>query len=448
MSKTKILHVTLILLAFPALCLSQSFNGRFSTAIYGWETQHDDSSSSGFFRGFQSADLDISGLGHPDVSVHTYFRTAYDFDSKTQSNPNNQVYNLYLQWKNIGTESNHLDLKLGRQQVFLGMRNPTIDGFRGDYTAKQFRLMGFVGSQQPLNGAIEPDTWDESHSYGGKLSTSALFDVNAAVSYLKKNREPIVTEFIRREPGATFFVQREDIEEEFLGFDASRRFGEDFRVYGHVEYDLDAEETKNISTDFQYYPMKNLYFGLEYVYRKPRVLSNSIFSAFDLDDNQEIWLRANYRYNHLWSFSGDYGHVIYSGSDAQRFGLGIGFWRTDWSYQRRMGYGGDLDAFSVGVYYPLTDQLRVNGSVSYASFKLSDVSDKDVIGDISSQRLEDRSYSIVALGRLNYSLMQSLNVDVEGQFLSQDIKNSTVFAGNEYDLRLFVRVNYWIFRKI
>lgn len=448
----KVLFV-LIFLMVPWQARAQVLNARFSTSVYSWQNQNADSSESNIFRGYQTAMINVNDLGNhlgiSNLSFNMYFQSWRDFSAKTTGDPAYRVYNFYLRWKSLENSADKWDVRVGRQQVLTGLRSPVIDGTRIDYThSNDFTLMGFFGALPPTDGTISNLKPYERRSFGAKLSTSKFYGFNTSLTYVDKSRESPY--YLDQSSTGVDSIVRPKIKERLAGFDAYRFFGNKVSWYGHAEYNMLEKNLQRASTDVQYSATSDLIVAAQYLYRRPQVMYNSFFSAVDeLKSNREIWLRARYRIDESWSVNGEYANVFYSLKDAWRFGLGATYMRTGLSYNRRMGYGGTIDMISVSSYYPINSKFNTSGSVSFARFKLSDdISAGSIADAVSKQVLQNINTSMTAIGRINYELLRSFNVDFEAQFLSQNLKSSPVFGGNKYDVRLFVRANYWIFQKL
>jgi hypothetical protein len=455
--KSKLFFV-LTFLFLPVMLQAQTLNARFSTSVYSWENQFADSSASSAksFRGYQTGIIHAYGVGMPNLSFHTYFRGSYDMGEKTADNPEYRIYSMYAQWRNTDQKTHKLDLRVGRQQVFTGLRSPAIDGMRADYAnGDNYSATAYFGALPPEDGSVGVLKPFERHALGAKVSTSKYFKTNAALTFVDKSRDG---KYAYTE-GTGRLYQRSDMQERLLGVDVNRMLLEKVNWFYHLEYDMHESNIRRISTDVQYNHNKDLFVGVEYIYRRPYLLYSASFISIDeMHSNQEIWVRGNYRINDLWSVNAEYANVFYDLKDAWRYGLGVGFWLTNLNYQYRLGYGGTINMISASAYYPVNNKLRVDGSVSYATFDLADDITKDSYTspppgewdqyNLERQIMSNTNTSITAVARVNYEILRSLNVDVEGQFLSQNIKTSPIYAGNKSDFRLFVRANYWIFHKL
>jgi hypothetical protein len=438
----------LILCLWSSLVHTQTFNARFSTAVYSWENQFVDTTSANSMRGYQSAAINLGDVFVPNLSIHTYARGWYDLSAKTGQNPDYQVYSLYARWHNNPEAMHRIDTRVGRQQILTGLRSPTVDAIRADYSyGDHVTVMGYFGSLAPLDGGAEALKPYQRRAFGGKVSTSKFFKTNASFTYYDKSRES-ASYYLENIISQDNLVRYPRIKERFMGFDLNRMFVKKINWFAHAEYNALEKQLQVVSSDIQYRPTSDWFAAVEFVSRKPNLVYKSFFTAFDdLKDNQEIWFRANYRIDHLWSVNGDFANVFYSGKDAQRLSLGVGFWRTSLTYMMRSGYGGTMNAVSCAATYPVTGTLSSYASVSYVMYKLDDFTITDPFS-IAKDLTGETNTSFTAVGRLSYELLRSFHVDAEMQFLSQNIKTSTLYAGNKYDARFFLRANYWIFSKL
>lgn len=427
---------------------AQTLNARFSTAVYGWENQFVDTSSAKSLRGYQSASISLGDVLMKNLSVHAYARGWYDLSAKTNENPDYRIYSLYARWHNGADAKHRIDTRVGRQQILTGLRSPIVDALRADYSYGDFvTVMGYFGALAPPDGRSEVLKPYQRRAFGGKISTSRFLQTNASVSYYDKSRE---AESYYRENIVTpeNLVRYPRIKERYVGFDLHRSFARKVNWFAHAEYNALEKQVQVASTDIQFRPTSDWFAAVEFVSRKPNLVYKSFFTAFDdLKDNQEVWLRLRYRINHLWSVNGDVANVMYSGKDAQRWSFGLGFWRTSLTYMRRSGYGGTMNALSCAATYPVNRAVSAFGSVSYVMYKLDDFSIEDPFS-IARGLTEKTNTSFTAVGRVSYEMFKSFNVDAEMQILSQNIKTSTLYAGNKQDVRFFLRANYWIFSKI
>jgi hypothetical protein len=453
---TKIIcSIAILVMVIPSLLKAQTLNARFSTSVYSWQNQYADSSSATSFRGYQTAMINVSDFGNrfgvSNLSFNTYVQTWNDFSTKTSRDPNYRVYNMYVRWRNSDDTPNRWDVHLGRQQILTGLRSPVVDGARVDFAhSADYSVMGFFGALAPVDGTISlPIKPYERRAFGAKVSTSKFYGFNTSLTYY--DRKSDATEYFSRDMFGRDSLVVPVVKERLAGFDLQRTFMKDLNWYGHAQYDFLMKNLQRASTDFQYTATKDIFVAAQYIFRRPQLTYNSIFSAMDdLKSNQEIWFRGRYRISPMWSVNAEYANVFYFYKDAWRYGVGVTFWRTGLSYNRRMGYGGTMDMVTLSAYCPVTPKVRLNGSLSYTRFKLADDITPDLVKLFAASytTLNNTNTSLTAVGRINFDLMKSFNVDLEGQYLSQDFKSYPLLGSSKTDVRLFVRANYSIFQKL
>lgn len=433
---------------------AQTLSTRLSTSVYSWENQYADSTTQKSFRGYQTAIFHANGIWKSNISLHGYVTGSYDLAGARQDNPDYRVYNLYAQWKSDPTKNHRWEARVGRQQVYAGVRAPSIDGVRYDfYNADKYGFMAYYGALPPADGTVKMGRPADRSAFGAKVMTSKLAQTHMALTYVER-RSIGQYYYTINERNADTLVYSPDLDERLIAFDANRNFFGKINWFYNVTYDALASNVRKISTDVQFQPLHTLWFAVQYAYRRPDLYYNTIFAKFDdIDANQELWVRGTYQFNTDWSFNGEYANVFYKMKDAWRYGAGLTYQRTNVSYQWRLGYGGTIKQISLSSYYPVRRNMYLYGGLTYATYDMKDDITSSDFSSSSTQDIYRQVYqytnsSMTAVLRCNYNLMQAMNVDVEGQYLSQNIKTSPVFAGSKYDLRFFVRANYWFFNKI
>ena len=98
---------------------AQIVTGRLSTSFYTWEKFDTTDVSTVYLRGFQTVQLNVA---QDDISLHTYLAGALMTPNEGALT---RFYNLYLRWANVGGA---VDMNAGRQAIYAGVGNGTIDG--------------------------------------------------------------------------------------------------------------------------------------------------------------------------------------------------------------------------------------------------------------------------------------------------------------------------------
>ncbi|MDP3025236.1 MAG: hypothetical protein Q8O10_06845 [candidate division Zixibacteria bacterium] len=353
-----------------------------------------------YLRAYQSFRFDLNQIGIKNLSVHTYFRSTTDFLNENSTDPSTKVYNAYIDWKNI---KKILDLKLGRQFLYVGVGNGTMDGFRFDLKPKvKVQLTGYVGFQLPKNRWTDIDTWDKSHIFGGELATTYLRDTRLAVSYVKKERGT-------------------GPEQHLIGANATHQHCKlDF--FSQFYYDLVYKKAQNFTLRGNGSSLwGKLYLSAEYQYRRPSIYSNSIFSVFKQDTYSILRFSGAYQPVKNFKFSSEYDLTLYKSGNSTRFRFGIEYAYIALGMYFRRGYGGESNGVYGKLIYTLNKNFAFSASADYGRYKIDE-----------EQESKDDVFALAS--RVEWEPVRNLRLAVE----LQDVRNKI----RSYDLRLQGKASY------
>jgi len=412
----------------PGLLSAQLVQLRLVTSAYAWQQQDTVDETSQHLFGYQTAQLSVAG---EHLSLHTYFQGFNDFAGPVKNQGRIRVYNLYAKYSGL---LNVLDIGLGRQAVFGGVGNGTIDG--GSATLRLFdsrlKLLGYYGSHPPSYYKLSMiDNVGDNSMLGGRLTATPVSFGTVSVSYVRKTMKPESYLAVRRD---TLFnpysseIRPYAVAEEYVGGDVSVEYGDRVSAYGRYDYDLNQEQTDRIQVFTRVKVAEPFALTGEYIYREPRLSYNSIFWVFtsttvtELDGGFEVALPKN------WQFFAKYGYVSYGGDDrSDRATLGLNGRLLSMSASFGTGFGGELKNLAFTAGYPLLENtLTPTVSASLAQYKLS------------ADAHEEEALSIA--GGAVYRPMPLLAVDAQLQWISNKIYAS--------DLRLFVRFSYLLTQRL
>jgi hypothetical protein len=380
--------------------------------------------------------LSLSG---EQLSFHTYLQGFNDFAGPLSNNPMLRLYNLYFKWANIG---DMIDVSLGRQAIFAGVGNGTVDGGLASlkFLDSRVKLTGYYGAlPADRYEARLIDNTDKNYMAGGQLSASPLDFAQFSVSYMQKKIKPETYFGIRRDSlfnPYTVEIKPTATAEEYVSGDVSLEYKD--LVSGYLRYDYDLLLSKNSRIQFftRVKPFQSLDVKVlqplsltgEYLQREPRLLFNSIFSVFAFNTLKEYDVGAEYAIGSEWQVFAKYGDVAYNDGDSHQMTLGVNGNHVSFSVTRDDGKGGELSAASLSVGGPfLENKLTPTVMISYAHYKLSEYSNS----------LEDAlSLSFGAV----YRPIRVLSVDAQAQLIYNKIYNN--------DLRLFIRVSYLLSQQL
>ena len=432
----KLITLTVLVVLFVSGADAQRLQARFVTSAYAWERQDSIGKSSQHLYGYGTMQLSLSG---EQLSLHTYLQGFNDFAGPLSSNPTLRLYNLYFKWANI---ANLVDVSLGRQTVFAGVGNGTIDGGLASikFLDSRFKLTGYYGALPAERFEAKLiDNTDKNYMAGGRLSASPLDFAQFSVSYMQKNIKPETYFSIRRDSlfnPFTVEIKPTATAEKYVSGDVSLEYND--VVSGYFRYDYDLLLGKN--SRFQFFtrvkPFQSLNAEIlrplsltgEYLQREPRLLFNSIFSVFAFSTLKEYEVGAEYAIGTDWQVFAKYGAVSYNDGDSHQMTLGVNGDHVSFSVTRDDGKGGELSAASLSLSYPfLENQLTPTVMLSYAHYKLSEY----------SNNLDDAmSLSFGAV----YRPIRVLSIDAQAQWIQNRIYNN--------DMRLFVRVSYLLSQQL
>lgn len=320
-----------------------------------------------YFRAYQSFRFDLNQIGTKDLSFHTYFRSTSDFIHKNSTDPSTKIYNAYIDWKNI---KKVLNLRLGRQFLYAGVGNATMDGLRLDFKPKQkLQLTAYIGLQLPKDKWTKIDTWEKSHIFGGEISTTYLRNTRLALSYVQKEREKA-------------------FEEHLIGINATH-FHKKLDFFTRFHYDLVYKKVQNFTLRGAGSRLwDKLYLSLEYQFRRPSLYSNSIFSVFKQESYSIFRFSGSYQFVKNLKFSSEYNLTLYESDNSTRTRLGIEYAFIGLGVNFRRGYGGESNGFYGRLVHSLKKDLIFSVGADYGKYKLDEEQESKEETFILSTRVE------------------------------------------------------------
>jgi len=409
---------------------AQRLQVRLVSSAYAWERQDTVGVSSQHLFGYQTVQLSLAGK---DVAFYSYVQGFNDFTGPAKNDPLVRLYNLYVRWSNI---ANVADLSVGRQAVYAGVGNGTVDG--GMATIKLFdtrlKMVGYYGLLPAPRQKAEL-IGDKKNNFmtGAQLLVSPVEFADLTLSYMKRNIKPETYIGLRRDSLFNPYpveIKPSATAEEYLSADASLEYGGWISGYARYDYDVLQEKMSRVQffarvKPFDSFAVKALQpIGLtaEYVQREPRLQFNSIFTVFAYNTLKEYEVGGEYAITPMWQVFAKYGSVSYGDEDSKRVTVGVNGDHISASVTRNVGYAGELSAASASFGYPLFEnKLMPTLMASFAQYKLSE----------SASKLNDALS--VGLG-LVFRPIPVLSLDAQGQWIQNKIYKN--------DIRLFVRASY------
>jgi len=422
--------LAVVLATGVTLTHAQLVNGRFLTSFYTWRQFDTVGSATHYTRAFQTVQLSIA---QGNFSLHTYLQGAA---GGTSDIGRVRFLNLYLDWSNI---ENMLDLSLGRQAIYAGVANGSIDGLRATARLWQdkIRLTGFAGASVNNDFTGIRKNIHDNMNFGGQVITTALPDLRFGISYMNRRmeRDPYWalrtrdTSFVPEK----YYVTYDSPAEEYGGVDASYTYQSLFSVYGRYDYDFKLSRTFRGQGGARFNVTDAVSLTADYIYRAPHSLYNSIFSVFSQNTVSEIEGGVEYAVTPALRAFGKYAYVSYPADNGiakeknDRWTVGLNSVYGSFSYAGSDGYPGQLESVSLQGAYPLFNRLLTPTlGISYASYRLSADAPKDNVLS-------------VLLGA-TVRPVKAFSCDIQGQWMTNRIYKN--------DMRLQLRLMYWFAERL
>ncbi|MGH7495278.1 MAG: hypothetical protein ACREOO_23155 [bacterium] len=427
MTRLRNICLLLLSLALPSMSNAQTLSGRLTSSLYAFQRSDSINIESSSARGYQAYQIDFSTK---NILVRSYGQFDTDFSTPLAGDGKARMYNLYLEWKNI---AQRVDVQFGRQPVFGGVAVGTIDGAQIKVRAAPWlRLKAFGGGLLPADQRVKViDDFDQNYMAGGQAVWTPKTDLNLSLSFFDKRQLRPGYDAQRADSVGnvfTLYVEPTDRASRLGSLDASWFVNAKTSLYARSDYDFHAEELARGDLSVRAEISPEMILTGNYIYRSPRLPWNSIFSAFNVEDNHEVEGGFYYQYRPSLRLYGNAAAIFYSGDESLRLTVGTELKYGGVSYVHRGGYAGNLDGLNASFYYPTRrNQFMPSVQLSWATYKLD--------GDAP----ERESLFSGAAGLL-VRPMKKLTLDGQFQLLhNRYYKN---------DVRFMFRLQYWFFTKL
>lgn len=401
---------------------AQFFQLRLVSSASAWQQQDTIGKSSNHLFGYQTAQLSLSG---ENLSFHTYMQGFNDFSGPLKNESTVRFYNFYLKYSNL---YDMIDISLGRQAVFAGAGNGTIDGGVASlrFLDSRLKVIGYYGALPGIGQKFEMISDSKNNNMLGAQVVGMPVDfARMSVSYSRKLIKPEAY-WAKRAFDSTYAVHGVEMNpsatsEEFVSGDVNIDYSI-VSAYARGDVDLNLEKLSRIQLFTRVKVMEPLALTGEYIHREPRLSYNSIFWVFAYNTISEYELGAEYAICRDWQVFGKYGSVSYGeGDNSNRVTLGGNMKYASASFGWNTGYGGELAALSANAGYPLfNNKLTPTIMAGYASYKLSE----------NAPMSNVMSFGVGAV----YRPFPVLSLDMQVQWL-----RNTIYSN---DVRLFFRASY------
>lgn len=170
-----------LIIAFSISAMGQvRVSGSFQTSVYSFERP--DAVQQGDF--YQALRLKMFSNSYPQFALNTYLRVA----KQGNASWNERLYNLYADWKDA---KNVVQVRLGRQFVYKGVINGTMDGALVSASPlKNLKIGAFLGVEAPFNREMRLVSTDSS-AVGGFLAYRFSRKLAVDLSYFQRQRNSL-----------------------------------------------------------------------------------------------------------------------------------------------------------------------------------------------------------------------------------------------------------------
>ncbi len=285
------------------------------------------------------------------INIYGYGRVSKQLSSG--EDVQGKLYYLYLDYK--GLLNDHLDLRVGRQFVYLTAASGIIDGAKVDVKNLGPAGVTFFGGRNVQFDSRKEITGSGDYLYGTALYVNLPRNSRAELSYAVKYDD-------------------NDIARETLGFDFSTNPIKNLNIYGNTRYDVISEATSELLLGVGLTPIDRLLLKAEYYQSYPTFDTTSIYSVFAVDKYKEKLIKAEYKLSGNYTISAGYANEDFDeGKDADLYELGVSAkpfrdLTVNVNYEKRNGYAGQLSGFRVNGEYRIA-KATISAGIDYDDFR-------------------------------------------------------------------------------
>ncbi len=426
-------EVILVFLLTSSLVHAQSMNFRVATYFYSWERA--DSTNPDFetshLKGYQNLLLEVT---EKKWSLNTSLLTQEDIVNESGDGFDYSFYNLYIKGSNLW---NALDVKIGRQYVFAGVGNSSVDGLSLRYKAgmnKQYQLSVFGGALTPgdYNFQSYPE-FSNNFIFGSSFYYYGDQGFTGSLSYFLKRKkyDPYYAPRIDSAFNTTQeLIVTDSRDQQLMGLNFSYTGKQKYVVYGKAYYDLYIDKFYQAEFNVSY-PVKNFRIYADYMYRGAQLTYNTTFwtmaQFWPLSHYQQVEGGVDYTLSNGMNIFASLSDVIYIDDNAMKYQIGF---KNPWYglyYVGYSGYSGESNGAVGYVFYQLVPS-KLSGTINlnYSNYNL---------GDYSTEK-ENQFSGMLGI---TYRPNRQFTIDAQGQFITNRIYS--------IDSRFLLGITYSLFSK-
>ncbi len=283
-------------------------------------------------------------------SIYGYGRGVQDLNNG--NGIAGRLYYLYGEYRDL---YNIADVRIGQQFVNLSAGSAIIAG--AQVNLKNIGPIGFTA----LGG------YNVVYGLTGNIGHEGdyVFGLAAYLQGFKKTQLD-VSWFRKWDSG--------DVARDIVGANFNQYLWNNIRLYANARYDLIGEVFNEVLAGVKYFPTANLIFTGEWYQSYATFDATDIYSVFAVDRYQEYVFRTDYTINEYVAVHGGYTKEDFgdnSTSDVVEVGVTlhpIDKVTVGLSYDRRSGYGGDLNGGMLDVAYDASKEVQLAAGMTYDVF--------------------------------------------------------------------------------
>jgi hypothetical protein len=326
--------------------------GRSSTQFY-WFNDYYNGRQIEFAQYLRVAATGIDKAGK--FSLYGYGRAGATLQNGDDANNNDdrangRLYYLYGDYRDIGGK---VDVKLGRQFTNLSAESSLIDGARLDIKNAGPVGFTFLGGRNVVFGLNGELGHTGDYAAGMSFYLQGFQKTDLDISWFRK-------------------WDQYDIARDMLGASFKQYLFNTVKLYGNVRYDMSSEVFSDLLGGIKVFPLANLSLTGEYYQSYPTFDTTSIYSVFAVNQYKEAIARVDYTVNEKLAVNAGYTRQDFGDDegwgDVYIVGCTVRPLDTltiDIDYDRRSGYGGNLNGGAVDVNYDATKELRLAAGIAY-----------------------------------------------------------------------------------
>ncbi len=299
---------------------------------------------------------------------------------------NGRLYYLYGDYRDIGGK---VDIKVGRQFANLSADSSIIDG--ASFDVKNVGPVGFtfLGGRNVIFGLNGEMGHTGDYAAGVAMYLQGFQTTDLDISWFRK-------------------WDQYDVARDMLGASFKQYIFNTVKLYGNARYDMVSEVFNDLLGGIKVFPLANLSLTGEYYQNYPTFDTTSIYSVFAVNRYKEVVARADYTLNENLAVNVGYTRQDFGDDDSRGdvYILGctlrpLATLTIDLNYDRRSGYGGDLNGGALDVAYDATKELRLAAGLAYDVYQRDNMTGEETA----------KNGWLGAKYKLNNSMSASLRVE-------------------------------------